>query len=401
MRIAVWWEQALWGGVDTHLLSLLRNWPDKSDQFIIFYNNDNQGMKRISASLCQLDQVKVVSFPDSSSFLPEPLAKVARYFFLPLRFLLMKRRAQRLLACHGPFDVLLANNGGYPGAWGSLAALWAGAALRLHIRLLLVHHEAMARGPLRYSFESLLDLGVQHWATDLVAVSRATRTTLIERRGFYNYLNPIRVIHNGVDQSTEVGALAVDLRVHLAIPADSFVIGMVGRLERYKGHEDLILALSELPFNKLSRVVAVFVGGGDDAERERLEIVALKIGVLSQVRFAGYVEGDIGLLMRQFDLLAMLTKDFEGFGLTIAEAMWAGTPVLATMVGAVPEFVTEDLAIMVQPEAPDEIAAALLRIMDKPEEAQERASRAQQHISKYTSQAMARKFHRLMLVSGR
>ena len=120
-----------------------------------------------------------------------------------------------------------------------------------------------------------------------------------------------------------------------------------------------------------------------------------------QIKFAGYIEGNIGILIRQFDLLAMLTKDFEGFGLTIAEAMWAGTPVLATIVGAVPEFVTEDVAILVQPEAPDEIAAALLRVMGNIEEAQQRASRAQQHIRKYSGEAMARKFHRLMLVSGR
>jgi glycosyltransferase involved in cell wall biosynthesis len=401
MRIAVWWEQDLWGGVDTHLLTLLRNWPDKSDQFIIFYNSGNQGIKRISSSLSQLDQVMMVSFPDPSSFLPAPFAKVARYFSLPLRFLLMKRRAQRLLARQGSFDVLFANNGGYPGAWGSLAALWAGAALGLRTRLLLVHHEATARGPLRHSFESLLDLGVQYWATDLVAVSRATRSTLIERRGFYTYLNPIRVIHNGVDTPTDSETLAVDLRTHLTIPADSFVVGMVGRLERYKGHEDLILALGELPSNKISQVVVVFVGGGDITEIERLQIIAQKIGVSSQVRFAGYVEGSIGILMRQFDLLAMLTKDFEGFGLTIAEAMWEGTPVLATMVGAVPEFVTEDVAILVQPEAPDEISDALVRVMDNEEEAQQRAIRARQHISKYSGQTMAKNFHRLLLVSGR
>jgi glycosyltransferase involved in cell wall biosynthesis len=142
------------------------------------------------------------------------------------------------------------------------------------------------------------------------------------------------------------------------------------------------------------------VGGGSLAETERLQSVAHKIGAASQVRFAGYIEGSIGALMCQFDLLAMLTKDFEGFGLTIAEAMWAGTPVLASMVGAVPEFVTEDVAILVQPEAPDEIADALLRVISNGEETQQRTIRARQHISKYNGQAMAKKFHRLLLVSG-
>ncbi len=400
MRIAVWWEQDSWGGVDTHLLTLLRNWPDKGDRFVVFSNSGNQGMKRISAELTRLDQVALLSFREPSGFPTGALAKVAHHFLLPLRFLLMKRRAQALIAAQGHFDALLADDGGYPGAWGCLAALWAGAALGLRIRLLLVHHAAVARGALSYSFESLLDRAVQRWATDLVAVSRATRTTLIERRGFDTEKNPIRVVHNGVDPPDDTDSASLDLRSLLSIPPGSFVVGMVGRLERYKGQEDLILALGELPPQSLARVIAVFAGGGDASERERLRTIARKTGVESQVRFAGYIEGNAGMLMRQFDLLAMLTKDFEGFGLTIAEAMWAGTPVLATNVGAVPEFVSPDIATMVHPEAPGEIAEALVRIMDNADDARNRAERAQQHISRYSGQAMARNFHRLLRISG-
>jgi glycosyltransferase involved in cell wall biosynthesis len=265
---------------------------------------------------------------------------------------------------------------------------------------LLVHHGAAPRSALRHGFESLIDLGVQSWATDLVAVSHATRATLIERRGFHTQKNPIRVIHNGVDPLADDDTLPVDLCAGLAIPAGSFVVGMVGRLDQYKGQEDLILALCELPDEKRARVMAVFVGGGDGAERARLQAIAQKIGVASQIRFAGYVEGNTSLLMRQFDLIAMLTRDFEGFGLTIAEAMWAGTPVLTTMVGAVPEFVTPEIAMMVRPEAPDEIAEALAWIMDNHDEARQRARRARQHISRFSGQAMARNFHRLLLTSG-
>ncbi len=118
------------------------------------------------------------------------------------------------------------------------------------------------------------------------------------------------------------------------------------------------------------------------------------------MRFAGYVEGSASMLMRQFDLLAMLTKDFEGFGLTIAEAMSVGTPVMTTSVGAVPEFVSTEIAIMVPPEAPDKIAEALLQVMKNRNETQQRASRAQLHISKFTGKAMAQRFHRLFLTSG-
>lgn len=402
MRIAVWWEQDAWGGVDTHLLTLLRNWPDKSDRFVVFHNSNNQGAICISAALTMLEQVKLVPFPEPRSSLTTGLtARLVRHFFLPLRFLLMKRRAQRLLARHGIFDALLVDNGAYPGTWSSLAALWAAAALGLRIRLLLVHHAAAARSALHCRFEALLDMAVQRWATDLVAVSRATRATLIERRGFNTELNSIRVVHNGVDPPANTEKSAVDLRRHLAIPAGSFVVGMVGRLERYKGQEDLILALGELPTNMRERVIVVFVGGGDPSEKMRLQAIAQKIGVGDQIRFAGYVEGNPGKLICQFDVLAMLTKDFEGFGLTIAEAMWIGVPVLATLVGAVPEFVSSETAMMVHPEAPHEIAEALLLIMNRGDETRERARRAQLHICKFSGQAMAKNFHRLLLVSGK
>jgi glycosyltransferase involved in cell wall biosynthesis len=400
MRVAIWWEQDSWGGVDSHLLTLLSNWPDKNDQFVIFFNSDNQGMKRIAPALEQLSMVSMVSFFAPTNLHLSLPARVVRHFSLPLRFLWMKRRAQRLIASQGCFDALISDNGGYPGAWGSLAVLWSGAALGLRTRMLLVHHAAITRAALRFSAESLIDLGVQRWATDLVAVSRATRTTMIERRGFFTERNPIRVIHNGVDFVSENDGCKVDLRARLGIPPASFVVGMVGRLERYKGQEDLILALGELPPESLSKVVAVFAGGGEAKEMERLKAIAQKTGVASQVRFAGYVEGSASMLMRQFDLLAMLTKDFEGFGLTIAEAMQVGTPVMTTMVGAVPEFVSKDIAIMLPPEAPDEIAEALLQVMGNGEAAQQMAERARLHINKYSGKAMAQRFHRLLLTSG-
>lgn len=400
MRIAIWWEQDSWGGVDTHLLTLLQNWPDANDRFVIFSNAGNQGVARVARALNKLPAVTLVSFPEGANTGLSVLTRVIRHFSLPLRFWLMKRRAQDVFSRNGIFDALLVDNGGYPGAWGSLAAVWAGAAAGIRTRMLLVHHCAIARAALRYNVESLIDVGVQRWATDLVAVSRATRETLIEQRGFFTVRNPIRVIHNGVDLAPANEEAAPDLRARLGIAGDAFVVGMVGRLERYKGQEDLVLALGELPVAVLAKVVVVFVGSGETAEQQRLEAMAQKTGVASRVRFAGYVEGGAGALMRQFDLLAMLTKDFEGFGLTIAEAMSAGTPVMATRVGAVPEFVSTDIATLVQPEAPDEIAEALVEIMSNREETQRRAARARLHISKYSGQAMARKFHRLLLVSG-
>jgi len=401
MRIAIWWEQELWGGVDTHLQALLENWPEKTDSFVIFYNQGNQGIARILSALESLDYVSLVPIRESKQFLPKKIKKVINYIFLPVRFLAMKGKARKILSLYGSFDVLLSNNGGYPGAWSNLAVLWAGKKQELPVRMLLVHHEAVSRGPLRATFESLVDLGVQYWATDLVTVSRATRESLIERRGFYSStLNPIRVIHNGINLDVNDAVETVDLKKKLNIQQDAFVIGMIGRIERYKGHEDLLLALSEINTDLRRNIIFVIVGDGNEAEKIRLNRIAEKLGVSENVRFAGYIEGSSSKVINNFDVLAMLTKDFEGFGLTIAEAMSVGTTVLCTSVGAVPEFVTEDIAYMVHPEAPDEIAERLSEIINNPEIACRRAENASIHIKKFSAKSMSRKFRRLMLISG-
>ena len=46
MKIAIWWEQTSWGGVDTHLVNLLANWPNQTDSFRIYSNKDNEVKKR-------------------------------------------------------------------------------------------------------------------------------------------------------------------------------------------------------------------------------------------------------------------------------------------------------------------------------------------------------------------
>jgi glycosyltransferase involved in cell wall biosynthesis len=395
MRIAIWWQQESWGGVDTHLASLLRAWPDPTDEFVIFHNRANPGLQRIRATLGGARGVATVAFPEWQSGSVGLLKKALEYFLLPVNFLLWTRRARRLLATHGPFDALISDNGSYPGAWTSLAALQAADHLAITKRMLLVHHSAGSYGVFRQTFEQLLDRGVARWATDLVAVSRATRESLIRVRFFNTERNPIRVIHNGVGlKSFEVRDF--EFRARWGVKPDDFVIGMVGRIERYKGHEDLLCAIAEIAEALREKVRLVVIGSGSDMERERLLHIAQSLGLAQRIHFTGFLEEDSVFLIRQFDLLAMVTKDFEGFGLSIAEAMMAGTPVLATSVGGVPEFVNSDVGVLVPPESPLEIAAALERIMSDAKGTAVRATRAREHIAQFSDVRMAQRFWRLL-----
>ena len=54
------------------------------------------------------------------------------------------------------------------------------------------------------------------------------------------------------------------------------------------------------------------------------------------------------IIAQNLDLLISLTKDFEGFGLSLAEALAVKTPVLATKVGGVTEFLNKKNSVLIK-----------------------------------------------------
>jgi len=394
VKIAIWWQQDSWGGVDSHLAALLNAWP-RTDRFTVFYNSGNRGFQRIERMIAA-PNIEPVAFSSWQTGGAGFASRVMRYLLLPWRFWTATRWVRRLLAAHGPFDAMIAENGAYPGAWSCLAALKAARDLGIKKRMLVVHHAAASYTLGRRLFEKLVDRSVQRWATDLVAVSQATRQSLLSLRGFDAEVNPIRVVHNGISVPQTIAAERA-LRARWGFRADDFLVGIVGRIERYKGHDDLLEGIAKVRCPLREHLRLAVVGTGSEQEVVRLKSMAERMGLSNSVQFIGYVDEDPVTIARQFDLLAMVTKDFEGFGLSIAEAMAAGTPVLATTVGGVPEFISDDVAMLIPPESPSEIARCLEYALASPEALAQRAKKAKAHIAGFTAEVMADKFQRLLM----
>lgn len=146
------------------------------------------------------------------------------------------------------------------------------------------------------------------------------------------------------------------------------VILTVGRLdssERYKGTDELLLALSRLraSFPDLHLVV---VGRGSDLPR--LRQLATNLDVAEFVHFfAGLSREALAACYARSEIFA-LPSTGEGFGLVFLEAMAFGKPLVAVAAGGSTDLVQDGInGLLVAPRDPVNLTAALTRLLNEGE----------------------------------
>ena len=395
-QILFFWCQKDSGGVDTHTINLLKYWPG-NEKFILLVNRDNKGFQHIKNQLREIKNVEVRyinnQFRSSSRFL-----KALKYIFFPFYIFLLVLKSILEIRKHN-FSRIIVQNGGYPGSYKSLSVVIASKVLNKEKIVMIVHHSAIHGNLFRPPFWNFLDLLVMKSASDLVAVSHATRNSLIQR-GWDTFFYPIRVIHNGFEFNNDklnFEQSNFSLRENFNIDEDSIILLILGRIERYKGHEDLIIGLSGLTTEEQEKISTVFVGSYERKEQIRLIKLSKNLGV-KNIFFTGFIDEKIDSLMSQSDILCMLTKDFEAFGLTIGEAMTLGIPVLATKVGAIEELFDDSIASLIRPESPVEISNFIHSFLNSRSEYDLKAKRAKIAVQKYSAEKTAQNFHRLVCI---
>jgi len=398
LKIALWWENLEQGGMETHVSALLDAWPSSDDSFVLFTNTGNIGLEKVVNQLDKKINLQVVMLPDSET-LSLSFGLIGARFFLPLMRRLWRKQCVDVLKKHHAFDIFLVDNGGYPGSIRSLTALAAAKDLGIKKRILLIHHSSAKRRILRTRSERCLDQNIECTITDLISLSDATRCSLsiVREFNFEKYLS--HVVHNGIDLVQNLVA-EVSIRNQINLQPGELVVGMLGRVKPYKGHEDLLHGVSQLDLELKNRIVIVFVGPVTDFESLRLMRVAHDLQLENRVHILGYSNLSSFQIVRQFDLLVSATRDFEAFGLTIAEAMSQRTPVLVTRVGGVIELVDEGSGFIVSPKSPTEIANAVRRFIQEPEYVDIMIGLAFKRVQQFSASTMAKKVRRVMTSEG-
>ena len=263
-------------------------------------------------------------------------SEIGLIFLLRLLFKLAKIRPD-ILAFNSPRAILL----------GTLASMFAGVRARIVFR--------RVNFPLRKGF--LTRLKYSFGIDCIVAISGSIKLQLLACG-----IPPsrIRTVYEGMDLSlyprrTPTRARSLDERM---------IVGTVAHLSPEKGLKHLIEAASMIP-NVQMRLRFVIVGEGECLKE--LEDLVQSKGLSDCFQFTGFRHNTHDL-MKSFDIFALPSLS-EGLSSAILEAMATSLPIIATDVGGIPELVKNgDNGLLIRPADPIDLARAIQRLADDPEE---------------------------------
>lgn len=405
MKILIFWEQDYYGGVDTHLLELIKTWPNKKDQITILTNKENSAIKSIEKKSKKIFKFLKIEKYNSYSYniinfklRKFKILQYALYFFSPLLFFINLFLLHKLIYRFKDFNVILSNNGGYPASLNCIASIIVSKAIGIQQRLLLIHHESSDFFPFMKWFHIIIDKLISKSVTKVICVSKATRNSIIKKRFLNLPLNKFHVIYNSlkIKKVKNLKNRAFNIRQNCKIKKNIILIGTISRIEPYKGHRELIKSISKLNKKFLDKAHFVFIGKGYSNYESILKNEVNQFKLSKKITFTGYIKGQSEDLITQLDLLINPTQTFEGYGLSILEAINCKVPVIATNVGAVNEVFGEKTINIVPPGSINLMTKKIILFLKNPKVFLKKARIAQNYFLRNYS-PMSKEYRKIIL----
>lgn len=175
----------------------------------------------------------------------------------------------------------------------------------------------------------------EHYSDHIIAVSAAAAANLTDAGISAKH---ITVLMNGVSPVERLTPDEADkYREKWGIRPGEFVVGILARIEPYKGHADILDALSAL--TKEGRSVRLLIAGSGDFERELRE-KAGTLGVSEKVSFLGF-QSDVAPFLSVLDVQLNASYGTETSSLSILEGFSMGVPAIVSDYGGNPWLVDD------------------------------------------------------------
>jgi len=225
-------------------------------------------------------------------------------------------------------------------------------------------------------------------ADKIITISETTKDDLVK---FYQAdESKIQVIHLGYDEP-KIKKADFDQNKWNAIREKFKITGpylfYIGRIENKKNIGNLVKAFYEILTSggELQLVLA----GGKGYGFEEIEKFIKKYNLKDKVILTDYVsEEEKNYLLHHAALFVFLSR-YEGFGIPILEAFYAGVPVVASKIPVFEELY-KDAALLVNPYKTNEIAINILRLLKNEERQKKMVEKGKELLKKFSWEKCAK-----------
>ena len=284
---------------------------------------------------------------------------IRKMLFYPL-FILDILKIVRILIRIRP-DIVHINNGGFPGALSSNAAVIAAKIVRVQVVLMVVNNLAIPVKGLQRHFERPIDFLVSKNVDMFVTGSRIAKEEL-DRVLKLPIENSI-AIANGIDIPIPSEKIEqTRLRLNM-VDAAKVYFGIVAILEERKGIIFAIQAIEILVKGGFSESLNIeLLVEGSGSQQKYLQSYINQRNLSNFVRLIG-TEMEVSNFITAVDVIVVPSIANEDFPNIVIEAMALGKPVVATRVGGIPEqFKDGHSGILVIPGNSKDLSEAFLRL---------------------------------------
>lgn len=204
---------------------------------------------------------------------------------------------------------------------GDLATRWCGKKLVWHMR------ECLEEGAgIEFIFPDFSKKRINK-ADKIIAVSQA----VYEKYNKFFISEKIKKIWNGIDEKNFYFRKKI-------LVGNEIKIGIIGRVTREKGHEDIIKAFGLL---KRDDIFLEIIGDGDEKYINHLKKICIKEGIDKKTQFRGRLD-NIPEVLKGVDIVCVCSW-YESFGRITVEAMLSGCLVIGANTAGTLEIINNEV----------------------------------------------------------
>ncbi|MBL79420.1 MAG: hypothetical protein CMH70_05255 [Nitrosomonadaceae bacterium] len=361
MNIGIYLENYRAGGLDRIIIDTINHWPNPTDSFTIFCNQEHEGLEWIIESVDA--QVEFVTYEDpkfweklpscsegslSRSILVAWYIVIGCYVMMPFQIFKLRRIFKK-----SEIEAIFVHNGGWPAARSSRSAALAASMEGIKNVVLVIHGQVNQNNTFFALQERILEKILSSHC-QVVTVSKAAAESLSK----FTKLPKALVIYNGIRNITRLEALKPYNDI---LQKEDYRILAVGTLNSHRGH-DVLFEVIKLVINEVPSIKLYIAGTGSKIEVNQLKALIQKLGVGDNVFLLGFRK-DIPNLMGNCDVFINPVQKFESFGLSAVEAMAMGKPVISSNIGGIPEVIIDGVTgLLAEPKDTEKFARHLIAL---------------------------------------